>query len=341
MMRSVSAFCSVTVNASMGTNRRGHGDWRGRRGDEGGRLRGLARRARRARRAGCANLARILADGERHVGAIGRRLHALRDEPGRASWPPRPAAGPGPRARDGGCGPGRRSGWEACRAPAWWKVLKSPSWCRCVFAANENGLSVDESILPEIPRRFGSEKQGESRVSQAIAALRAALAGPRAAGLREGVDQRVGVAGEAEAGREASATTSPAPPVRPLPWRCVPPPWFWANCCWAACSPTLVWPSEMPACASACCNCGKAVSMAWRTEACADTKEALATPSARFRLTRSGPGPADPGAARRSAPVARCCSSRPVAGPGPRPSAWRRRAWRPAARPAADRCRRG
>ena len=50
------------------------------------------------------------------------------------------------------------------------------------------------------------------------------------------------------------------------------------------------------------------------------------------------------GGSRRSSAVctrgARCCSSRPVAGPGPRPSAWRRRAWRPAARPAADRCRR-
>jgi len=46
-----------------------------------------------------------------------------------------------------------------------------------VFAAGENGFLVDESILPEFTPPLGGEKQGESRVSQAIAALPASVAG--------------------------------------------------------------------------------------------------------------------------------------------------------------------
>ena len=175
----------------------------------------------------------------------------------------------------------------------------------------------------------------------AIAALRAAGGAARQPGLREGVDQRVGVAGEADAGREASATTSPAPPVRLPPWRCEPPPWSWANCCWAACSPTLVWPSEMPACASACAIAARRFQWPGAPRRAPTRKRRWPRRRPGSGRRAAGPGLADPGAARRSAPRgARCCSSPPVAGPGRRPSAWRRRAWRPAARPAADRCRR-
>ncbi|KAG1246019.1 hypothetical protein G6F65_020917 [Rhizopus arrhizus] len=84
------------------------------------------------------------------------------------------------------------------------------------WAAGENGYLVDESILPQFPPRLGGEKQGESRVSQAIAALPASIAGRGPPVCYAKVSTRaLALRGEGTTGAAlpaaASATTDPPP----------------------------------------------------------------------------------------------------------------------------------
>ncbi len=200
--------------------RRGHGHRSGGRRDEGGRrgLRALAWLAGLTRLAGLAP--GNLADAQLHGSAGGRLLHALADEPGRAG------AGGGDKEQDQY---GQEGAKDAADAAG---VLRARRrgygfgsrhlGFDAYWAAGENGYLVDESILPQIPPRLGGEKQGESRVSQAIAALRTCSERARSAwSSSERINQGVGVAGNGGVrGRRIHCAASQLP-TRLLAWRAI------------------------------------------------------------------------------------------------------------------------